>query len=117
VGMLIIAREHARRRAVGERAPRLLVLGWMFKERVPSTHHAMWSEWVAQITQWAQMGNPCLPGFLEVIIDWPEGKDFRVSPEEEVTHAEEAPLYNNLPENERQYALFTDRSCCIVGKH
>ena len=31
--------------------------------------------------------------------------------------AEEALLYNKLPENERQYALFTDGSCCIVGKH
>jgi len=27
-------------------------------------------------------------------MDWPEGKDFGVSPEEEVTRAEEAPLYN-----------------------
>jgi len=39
-----------------------------------------------------------------------------VSPEE-VTHAEEAPLCNKLPENEKQYALFTDGSCHIVGKH
>ena len=31
--------------------------------------------------------------------------------------AEEALLYNKLPENERQYALFTDGSCRIVGKH
>jgi len=30
--------------------------------------------------------------------------------------AEEAPLYNKLPENEKQYALFTDGSCRIVGK-
>ncbi|KAK4810570.1 hypothetical protein QYF61_004533 [Mycteria americana] len=37
--------------------------------------------------------------------------------EEEVTRAEEAPLYNQLPENEKQYALFTDGSCRIVGKH
>ncbi|GAB0209796.1 hypothetical protein GRJ2_003445300 [Grus japonensis] len=29
--------------------------------------------------------------------------------------AEEAPPYNKLPENEKQYALFTDGSCCIVG--
>ncbi|GAB0206689.1 hypothetical protein GRJ2_003134500 [Grus japonensis] len=54
---------------------------------------------------------------LEVITDWPEGKDFGMSPEEEVTHAEEAPPYNKLPENEKQYALFTDGSCRIVGKH
>ncbi|KAK4832245.1 hypothetical protein QYF61_021170 [Mycteria americana] len=101
-------------------APRLPVLGWMFKGRVPSTHHATdatWSKWVALITQRARTGNPGLPGILEVIMDWPEGKDFRRSPEEEVTCAEEVPLYSKLPENEKQYALFTDGSCRIVGKH
>ncbi|KAK4807032.1 hypothetical protein QYF61_000361 [Mycteria americana] len=46
----------------------------------------------------------------------PEGKHFGISPEEEVTCTEEAPLYNKLPENEKQYALFTDGSCRIVGK-
>ncbi|GAB0176156.1 hypothetical protein GRJ2_000080800 [Grus japonensis] len=59
-------------------APRLPVLGWMFKGRVPSMHHAtgaMWSKWVTLVTQWAQTGNPNCPGILEVIIDWPEGKD------------------------------------------
>ncbi|KAK4829632.1 hypothetical protein QYF61_005843 [Mycteria americana] len=50
-------------------------------------------------------------------MDWPEGKDFRISSSEEVTHAEEVPLYNKLPENEKQYTLFTDGSCHIVGKH
>jgi len=49
-------------------------------------------------------------------MDWPQGKDFGVSPEEEVTHVEEAPLYSELPENENQYAQFTDGSCHIVGK-
>ncbi|KAK4826729.1 hypothetical protein QYF61_010982, partial [Mycteria americana] len=49
-------------------------------------------------------------------MDWPEGKDFGISPEEEVTCAEEAPLYNKLLENEKQYALFTDGSC-RKGKH
>ena len=49
-------------------------------------------------------------------MDWPEGKDFGASPEEEVTRAEEAPLYNQLPEDKKQYALFTDGSCRIVGK-
>ncbi|KAK4810701.1 hypothetical protein QYF61_007675 [Mycteria americana] len=101
-------------------APRLPVLGWMFKGRVPSTHHATdatWSKGVALITQRARIGNPNRPGILEVIMDWPEGKDFGISPEEEVTFAEEAPLYNKLPENEKQYALFTDGSCRIVGKH
>jgi len=49
-------------------------------------------------------------------MDWPEGKDSGVSSEEEVTCDEEAPLYNQLPENEKEYALFTDGSCLIVGK-
>ncbi|GAB0195094.1 hypothetical protein GRJ2_001974700 [Grus japonensis] len=101
-------------------APRLPVLGWMFKERAPSTHHATdatWSKWVALITQRARMGSPSHPGILEVITDWPEGKDFGMLPEEEVTRAEEAPLYNKLTEDEKPYALFTDGSCRIVGKH
>ncbi|RMB92837.1 hypothetical protein DUI87_30731 [Hirundo rustica rustica] len=40
-------------------APRLPVLGWMFKAEVPSTHHATdatWSKWIALITQRARMG-------------------------------------------------------------
>ncbi|XP_075267239.1 leucine-rich repeat-containing protein 2 isoform X2 [Opisthocomus hoazin] len=100
-------------------APRMPLLVWMFKERVPSKHHATnatWSKWVALITQRARMGNPSRPGILEVIMDWREGKDFGASPEEEVTRAEEAPLYNQLPEDKKQYALFTDGSCRIVGK-
>ena len=52
-----------------------------------------------------------------MIMDWPEGKYFGISPEEEVASAEGAPLYNQLPENEEKYTLFTDGSCCIVGKH
>ncbi|GAB0206327.1 hypothetical protein GRJ2_003098300 [Grus japonensis] len=40
-----------------------------------------------------------------------------MSPEEEVTRAEEAPPYNKLPEDEKPYALFTDGSCRIMGKH
>ena len=63
------------------------------------------------------MENLSRPGILEVIMDWPEGKKFGASPVEEVSHAEEAPPYNELPENEKKYALFTDRSCRIVGKH
>ena len=85
-------------------APRLPVLGWMFKGKVPSTHHATdatWTKWVALITQRSRIGNLSRPGILEVITDWPEGKDFGISPEEEVTRAEEAPSYNQLPENER----------------
>jgi len=50
-------------------------------------------------------------------MDWPEGKALGVSPEEEVTRTEEASLCNKLLANEKKYALFTDRSCCIVGKH
>ncbi|GAB0209689.1 hypothetical protein GRJ2_003434600 [Grus japonensis] len=61
--------------------------------------------------------SPNRPGILEVITDWPEGKDFGMSPEEEVTRAEEAPPYNKLTEDEKPYALFTDGSCHIVGKH
>jgi len=49
-------------------------------------------------------------------MDWRKGKDFGASPEEEVTRAEEAPLYNQLPEDKKQYALFMDGSCCIMGK-
>lgn len=35
----------------------------------------------------------------------------------EMTQAQESPLYSKLPENKKQYALFTDGSCHIVGKH
>ncbi|KAK4825601.1 hypothetical protein QYF61_001281, partial [Mycteria americana] len=69
------------------------------------------SELAALITQWAQIGNSSHLGILELIMDWPKGKDFGILPEEEVLHAEEVPLYNKLPENEKQYALFTDGSC------
>ena len=50
-------------------------------------------------------------------MDMPKGKDFGVSPEQEVTHAEESLGYNKLPENEKKYALFIDVSCHIVEKH
>ncbi|RMC01816.1 hypothetical protein DUI87_21624 [Hirundo rustica rustica] len=99
-------------------APRLPVLGWMFKGKVPSTHHATdttWSKWIALITQHARIGNPNRPGILEIITNWPEGETFGLSSEEEVTRAEEAPPYNELLETERQYALLTDGSCRIVG--
>ncbi|TRZ07686.1 hypothetical protein HGM15179_019418 [Zosterops borbonicus] len=64
------------------------------------------------------IGNPNRPGFLEVITNWPEGVTFGLLSEEEekqVTRAKEAPPYNELPETERRYALFTDGSCRIVG--
>jgi len=63
------------------------------------------------------MVNLSCPGILEMIMDWPEGKEFGISPAEEASHAKEAPPYNELPENEKKYALFTDGSCCIVGKY
>ncbi|RMC19687.1 hypothetical protein DUI87_03250 [Hirundo rustica rustica] len=102
-------------------APRLPVLGWMFKGKVPSTHHATdatWSKWIALITQRARIGNPNRPGILEIITNWPEGENFSLTDEEEqeqVTRAEEGPPYNQLPAEETRYALFTDGSCCVVG--
>lgn len=44
-----------------------------------------------------------------MIMDWPEGKDFRILAEEEMTE-EEPPLYNKLPENEKKNML-----CLLVG--
>ncbi|RMC15244.1 hypothetical protein DUI87_07429 [Hirundo rustica rustica] len=93
----------------------------MFKAEVPSTHHATnatWSKWIALITQRARIGNPNRPGILEIITNWPEGENFGLMDEEEqeqVTRAEEAPPYNQLPAEETRYALFTDGSCRIVG--
>ena len=63
------------------------------------------------------MGSLSRPGILEVIMDWPEGKKFGTSAAAEVLSAKEAPPYNELPENEKKYALFMDGSCRIVGKH
>ena len=64
------------------------------------------------------MGNLSHPGILEVIMDCPEGKKKNgTSPAEEVMHTKEAPPYNELPENEKKYLLFTDGSCHTVGKH
>ncbi|RMC16276.1 hypothetical protein DUI87_08491 [Hirundo rustica rustica] len=101
-------------------APRLPVVGWMFKGEVPSTHHATdttWSKWIALITQCACMGKLNRPGILEIITNWPEGENFGFTDEEQeqVTRAEEAPPYNQLPAEETHYALFTDGSCRIVG--
>ncbi|RMC03447.1 hypothetical protein DUI87_20645 [Hirundo rustica rustica] len=93
----------------------------MFKAEVPSIHHATnatWSKWIALITQCARTGNPNHPGILEIITNWPEGKNFGLMVEEEqeqVTRAEDAPRYNQLPAEETRYALFTDGCCRIVG--
>jgi len=43
---------------------------------------ATWSKWIALITQRVQTGNSDCPGILELIMDWLEGKYFRMSPEE-----------------------------------
>uniref|UniRef100_A0A8U7M6V6 ribonuclease H n=1 Tax=Corvus moneduloides TaxID=1196302 RepID=A0A8U7M6V6_CORMO len=100
-------------------APRLLVLGWMFKGKVPSAHcatDATGSKWIALITQHTCIGNPNHPGILEIIISWPEGESFGLTDEEEqVTRAEEAPPYNQLPSQDTRYALFTNGSWRIVG--
>ncbi|RMC21739.1 hypothetical protein DUI87_02608 [Hirundo rustica rustica] len=102
-------------------ASRLPVLGWSFKGKVPSTHHATdatWSKWIALITQRAHIGNPNCPGILEIIANWPEGENFGLTDEEEhkqVTCAEEGAPYNQLLAEETRYALFTDSFCCIVG--
>ncbi|PKU33003.1 hypothetical protein llap_16693 [Limosa lapponica baueri] len=101
-------------------APRLPVLGWMFKGNVPYSHHATdatWSKWFALITQRARTGNPNRPGIVEVITNCPKEGDLTMPPEEVVTRAEEDPLYNELSDNEKQYVLFTDGSCRVVGKH
>ncbi|RMB94611.1 hypothetical protein DUI87_29426 [Hirundo rustica rustica] len=93
----------------------------MFKAEVPSTHHATnatWSKWIALITQRAHIGNPNRLRILEIITNWPEGENFGLTDEEEqeqVTRAEEAPPYNQLPAEETRYALFTDGSCRIIG--
>ena len=50
-------------------------------------------------------------------MDWSKGKDFmHILPEEMMMCVEEA-KYSQLQENEKQYALFTDRSSSIVWKH
>ncbi|KAF4800648.1 hypothetical protein TURU_042563 [Turdus rufiventris] len=93
----------------------------MIKGKVPSTHHATdttWSKWIALITQHARIGNPNCPEILEIITNWPECEDFGLTDskeQEQVSWAEEAPPYNQLPADETRYALFTDGSCCIVG--
>lgn len=43
-------------------------------------------------------------------------KDFGISSDRELTRAKEALLYNELLENEKQRVLFTDGSCCTMGK-
>ncbi|KAF4791709.1 hypothetical protein TURU_127203 [Turdus rufiventris] len=93
----------------------------MFKGKVPSTHHATnatWSKWIAFITRCTCIKNPNCPGILEVITNRPEGENFGLTDEEEqeqVSRAEEAPPYNQLPADETHYTLFTNGSYRIVG--
>lgn len=75
-----------------------------------STHHTtntVRREWVAMIAQQTCIGNPSCPGFLEVIMGWTEDKDFGMSQEEKVLHAEEVTLGNKLPGNEQQWMLLS----------
>ncbi|KAF4804381.1 hypothetical protein TURU_008403 [Turdus rufiventris] len=93
----------------------------MYKGKVPSTHHATditWSKWITLIKQHDHTGNPNCPGILEIITNWPEGENFGLTDKEEqeqVTQADEAPPYNQLPVEKTRYALFTDGSCRIAG--
>ncbi|RMC05557.1 hypothetical protein DUI87_18753 [Hirundo rustica rustica] len=93
----------------------------MFKGKVSSTHDATnttWSKWITLITQSARTGNPNCAGILEIITNWLEDENFGLTDGEEleqVTHAEEAPPYNQQPAEETRYALFTDGSCRIIG--
>ncbi|KAF4801727.1 hypothetical protein TURU_031954 [Turdus rufiventris] len=51
-------------------------------------------------------------------MNWPEGENFGLADDkeqEQVSRAEEAPPYNQLPADETRYVLFTDSSCCIIG--
>lgn len=100
-------------------ALRLPVLGWMFKGRVLCTHTAtaaMWTKWVA-LTPMSLNRKPQMPrntgndhGLFQRQRVWNINRGGR-----EVCLT--APLYNKVPENEKQYALFTNGSCCTVGKH
>ncbi|XP_067999115.1 NBAS subunit of NRZ tethering complex isoform X2 [Melanerpes formicivorus] len=90
----------------------------MFKGKGSTPYHATdstWSKWMALITQRARMGNLERPGLVEVISNWPEGTNCAKPPQEKVTHAEDAPPYNDLSHDEKKYALFMDGSCCLVG--
>lgn len=62
------------------------------------------------------MGKPNHPGILEEIVDWPEGRNFAVSPEE-ITYSQKAPPYNELSEDGKHYVLFADGFCHVVGNH
>ncbi|KAJ7409731.1 hypothetical protein WISP_112403 [Willisornis vidua] len=55
----------------------------------------------------------------EIITNWPENGNISLADEEEkesVNRAKDAPPYNQLPDEETRYALFTDGSCRIIRK-
>ncbi|RMB99657.1 hypothetical protein DUI87_23911 [Hirundo rustica rustica] len=85
-----------------------------------SSHHATdatRSKRIAPIPQRNRIGNLNCPEILEVIANWPENQNFNLTDEEEqeqVTRAEEAQPYNQLPAKETHYALFTKSSCRII---
>lgn len=82
------------------------------KHPLYASRNQCYTKWVALITQQAQLGNCKCPG----IMDWPDGRGFGALPEE-VACAQEALSYNELSEDERHCALFTDGSCHVVGNY
>ena len=63
---------------------------------------------IALTTQRAGIGNRSHSGILEVSVDWQEGKDLRMSPEEEEAFAEEAPPY-------KKQKMRSDMPCLLMG--
>ncbi|RMC07041.1 hypothetical protein DUI87_16494 [Hirundo rustica rustica] len=98
----------------------LLLAPWMFKGKVPSTHHttkATWRKWIALITQRTRTGTPNRPGILDLITNWLEHEKFGLMVEEEQEHVVKKlhHITNCKETKETRYTLFTDGSCCIVG--
>lgn len=65
-----------------------------------------------EITQQAQLGNLSCPEILERDNELDRRQSFEVSPEEEVKCADDVQMYNKLPQNEKEYVLFTVQSRC-----
>lgn len=100
---------------IGTKA-QLLLASWLPVLDVQATETTQ-TKWVALIMQRALMGKPQPPRNLRIYQGLAQRQRFGISPEEEVTLAEEALLHNKLPENEKKYAMFADGSCHTVGKH
>lgn len=98
-------------------APWLPVLGRIFKGRVCSIHHAtdaMWNKWGTPMIQCTWIGNPSGPGILEVIIDWPEGKDFGILPKRRWCRLKKL----HCKWNTRKWKPICPGECChILGKY